>query len=61
MDFTKKERWVKDGHRTPDPETSSSDGFVSCESIHIALRIAAFQGVDILAADIINVYLQATS
>ncbi|EJK53260.1 hypothetical protein THAOC_27335, partial [Thalassiosira oceanica] len=22
MDFTRKARWVKDGHRTPDPETS---------------------------------------
>ena len=29
MDFTRKSRWVKDGHRTPDPEFSSYAGFVS--------------------------------
>ena len=29
MDFTCKARWVKDGHRTPDPITSSYAGVVS--------------------------------
>ena len=29
MDFTRKVRWVKNGHLTPDPETSSYAGVVS--------------------------------
>ena len=35
MDFTRKARWVKDGHRTPDPDSSSYAGVVSRESIRI--------------------------
>ena len=30
MDFNRKERWVKDGHRTPYPETSIYSPVVSC-------------------------------
>ena len=41
MEFTRKARWVKDGHRTPDPETSSYGGVASWERIHIALMTAA--------------------
>jgi hypothetical protein len=37
MDSMQKARWVKDGHKTPDPTTSSYAGVVSRESIHIAL------------------------
>ena len=33
MDFTRKARWVKDVHRTPDPTTSSYAGVVSRESV----------------------------
>ena len=29
IDFTRKARWVKDGHRTPDPEHSNYTGVVS--------------------------------
>ena len=29
MDFTRKARWVKDDHRTPDPTTSAYAGVVS--------------------------------
>ena len=28
MDFTRKARWVKDGHRTPEPELSTFAGVV---------------------------------
>ena len=35
MNFQCKARWVKDGHKTPDPETSNYDGVVSRESIRI--------------------------
>ena len=61
MDFTRKARWVKDGHRTPDPEESTYAGVVSRESIRIMLLHAALNGIDILAADIRNAYLQAPS
>ena len=59
MDFTLKARWVKDGHKSPDPETSAYAGVVSRESIRIALTYAALLGVNVLAADIRNAYLQA--
>ena len=59
MDFTRKARWVKDGHKHPDPESSSYAGVVSRESIRIMLTWAALHEVDIMAADIRNAYLQA--
>jgi hypothetical protein len=61
MDFTRKARWVKDGHKTPDSATSSFAGFVSRDSIRIALRHAALLGLPVLGADICNAYLQAPS
>jgi hypothetical protein len=36
MDFTRKARWVKDGHKTLDSVTSSFAGVVSRDSIRIA-------------------------
>ena len=59
MDFTRKGRWVKDGHKSPEPETSSYAGVVSRESIRILLTQAALLGVEVMAADIRNTYLQA--
>ena len=61
MDFTRKARWVKDGHRTPDPETSNYAGVVSRESIRVALTHAALHDIPVMAADIRNAYLQAPS
>ena len=61
MDFTRKARWVKDGHRTPDPEQSTFAGVVSRESVRIALTYAALNGIDVMTADIKNAYLQAPS
>ena len=40
MDFTRKARWVKDGHRTPDPTTSAYAGVVSRESVRVPLTYA---------------------
>ena len=37
MDFTRKARWVLDGHRTADPTGSTYAGVVSRESVCIAL------------------------
>ena len=59
MDFTRKVRWVKDGHKTPDLEDFKYAGVVSRESVRIALTYAALHGVDVLAADICNTYLKA--
>ena len=59
MRFQRKSRWVKDGHRTPDPYTSSYAGVVSRKSILILLTHAALHGIPFMAADVRNAYLQA--
>ena len=59
MDFTRKVKWVKDGHQNPDPGTSSYAGVVICGNIRILLMYASLHKVDVMAADIINAYLQA--
>ena len=61
MDFTRKARWVKDGHRTPEPDQATFAGVVSRESVRIALTYAALNDIDVTAADIKNAYLQAPS
>jgi hypothetical protein len=61
MDFTRKARWVLDGHKTPDVLGSTYAGVVSRESVRIALTYAALNGLKICAADIRNAYLQAPS
>ena len=59
MDFTRKARWVKDGHRTEDPDWSTYAGYVTRDSVRIALTYAALNGLGVTAADIKNAYLQA--
>ena len=61
MDFTRKARWVLDGHKQADPEGCTYAGVVSRESVPIALTYAALNGLDVFAADIRNAYLQAPS
>ena len=61
MDFTRKARWVKDGHKTSDPEQSTYAGVVSRESVRIALTYAALNDIGVTACDIKNAYLQAPS
>ena len=61
MDFTRKARWVKDGHKTPDSDQTNYSGVVSRESIRIALTYAALLGLPVCGADIQNAYLQAPS
>jgi hypothetical protein len=61
MDFTRKVRWVKEGHKTPDSATSSFAGVDSRDSIRIALTHVALLGLPVLGADIHNAYLQAPS
>ena len=52
---------MKDGHRTPDPASSSYAGVVSRESVRIALTYAALHNISVCAADIRNAYLSAPS
>ena len=59
MDFTRKARWVKDGHKHAAPDNASYAGVVSRESIRIALTYAALMDLEVKAADIRNAYLQA--
>ena len=61
MDFTRKARWVLDGHETLDPIGSTYAGVVSRESVRIALTYVALNDLDVFAADIQNAYLQALS
>jgi hypothetical protein len=61
MDFTRKARWDKDGHKTPDSTTSSFAGVVSHDSIRISLTYADLLGLPVIGADICNAYLQAPS
>ena len=59
MDFRRKARYVKDGHKTKDPEGSVYAGVVSRETVRIALTYAALNDLPVCAADIRNAYLQA--
>jgi hypothetical protein len=59
MDFTRKARWVLDGHKTRNPIGSTYAGVVSRDSIRIAFTYAALNGLDVFAANIRNAYLQA--
>ena len=61
MDFTRKARWVLDGHKTLDPIGSTYAGVVSRESVRIALTYGALSDLDVFAANIWNAYLQALS
>ena len=61
MDFTRKARWVKYGHRTPDPKESNYAGMFSRDSVRIALTYDALNDVYVTGADIQNDYFQATS
>ena len=57
-ELTRNEMWVKDGHSTPEPTTSSYSGVVSHERIRIAMNYATLRKIDIMTADIRNAYIQ---
>ena len=61
MTLERKARWVKDGHRTKQPDHSTYAGVVSRESVRIAFLSAALNALPICACDIQNAYLQAPS
>ena len=59
MTLERKARWVKDGHKTPEPDWSTYAGVVSRESVRIALAYAALNNLKVCGCDIQNAYLQA--
>lgn len=58
-DFTRKARLVAGGHVTDPPSSITYASVVSRESVRIAFLVAALNGLDIMAADIGNAYLNA--
>ena len=58
MTLEHKAQWVKDGHKTPQPDWSTYAGVVSHESICIALTYATLNGLPVCGCDIQNAYLQ---
>ena len=57
--FRRKARLVADGHRTKVPASSTYSTVVSRDSIRICFMLAALNGLQLLAADIENAYLNA--
>eukprot|EP00957_Ditylum_brightwellii_P013037 984620-Ditylum_brightwellii.AAC.1 len=58
MDFTRRVRWVLDGHKTPDPVGLMYASVVSSKSVMIAITYDALNNLDVWAADIQNAYFQ---
>jgi hypothetical protein len=61
MDFTRKVRLVTGGHLTDPPYCMTYSSVVSRESTRITFIISAINGYDVIAADVQNAYVQATS
>ncbi len=59
MDLRRKARYVAGGHLTDPPTSMTYSTVVSRESVRIAFLVAALNGLDILAGDIQNAYLNA--
>ena len=51
MTLERKARWVKDGHKTRNPDNCTFAGVVSRESVRIALTTAALNGLNVCACD----------
>lgn len=52
LDLTRMVRLVADGHKVPEPETTTYAGFVTRETAQIALVYAALMELDIHGANI---------
>jgi hypothetical protein len=58
-DFTRKAQFIAGGHWTEAPTQLTYSSVVTRDSVRIAFLIAALNYLEILAADVGNVYLQA--
>ena len=54
--FRRKARLVAGGHMTDTPNTLTYSSVVSCDSVRIALTIAALNELSVMACDIQNAY-----
>ena len=61
MNFTRRDRWVIDEHRTQDTKESNYADVVSIEIARIALTYASLNDVDVTTDYIHNAYLQTPS
>jgi hypothetical protein len=59
MDFTRKARFVAGGHTTEAPSSVTYSSVVSRDSVRLAFTIAALNGLDLMACDLENAYLNA--
>jgi len=59
MDFTRKARFVAGGHMTEAPSSITYSSVVSRDSVRLAFLVAELNGLDIMACDIGNAYLNA--
>jgi len=59
MDFTRKARFVAGGHTTETPAAMTYSSVVSRESVRLGFMIAALNGLDVMACDLENAYLNA--
>ena len=57
MDFTRKARFVKNGHLNPDPIDSNFAGVCSRDSVRIVFTYAALNGLNVAVGDIKSAYL----
>ena len=61
MTLEQKAKWVKDRHKTPEPEWSTFARVVSRESGRIALTYAVLDELPVCTCNIQNTYLQVSS
>ena len=61
MDLTRKARLVGNGHETETPPETCYSSVVSRDSVRLAFLLAALNGLDILAGDVQNAYINADS
>jgi Reverse transcriptase (RNA-dependent DNA polymerase) len=61
MDLTRKARLVANGHETEVPTESTYSTVVTRDSVRLAFLLAALNGLDVLAGDVQNAYINAES
>jgi len=59
MDFTRKARFCAGGHTTEAPSSITYSSVVSRDSVRIGFMLAALNGLDVMACDLENAYLNA--
>jgi hypothetical protein len=59
MDFTRKARFCAGGHTTDTPAVMTYSSVVSRDSVQIGFMLAALNGLDVMACDLENAYLNA--